>query len=339
MSDFGRQIISWYEANKRVLPWRSTRQAYRIWLSEIILQQTRVNQGLAYYERFVNAFPKVQDLANASEQEVLKLWQGLGYYSRARNLHFAAKQIVNDFNGVFPSNYKDIKSLKGVGDYTAAAIASFAFQLPHPVVDGNVYRLLSRYFNDDTAIDTGAGKKVFMQYAEELMLESEIDIYNQAIMEMGALVCTPKKPSCEECPLNASCAALKSNEVLELPVKSKKLKVTEKYMHYLVLKDEFYLLQKREDKGIWRNMYEFPLIETKSAVEGISEKVEEMGFALNKELYETKHLLSHQKLHVKFWSVTQLKEKVSHYIKADSLEEYPIPRVIDRFLEERELYE
>ncbi|MDX1445926.1 A/G-specific adenine glycosylase [Lishizhenia sp.] len=335
MSDFGRQIINWYEENKRVLPWRSTQEPYRIWLSEIILQQTRVAQGLSYYERFVKEFPEVKDLANASEQEVLKLWQGLGYYSRARNLHFAAKQVIDDFGGVFPSDYKSIKSLKGVGDYTAAAIASFAFHLPHPVVDGNVYRLLSRYFNDATPIDTTQGKKQFQSYADELMIPEEIASFNQAMMEMGAMVCTPKNPNCEQCPLQTGCIALQEGTQLELPVKSKKIKVQDRFLHYIVVDEQAYYLQQRDDKGIWRNMFEFPLIETKKAEETIEELAEEKGFEIKgRVMYETKHVLSHQKLHVKFWKASAKEDVLNNYIKVDHLEDHAIPRVIDRFLEE-----
>ncbi|SFT68413.1 A/G-specific DNA-adenine glycosylase [Lishizhenia tianjinensis] len=335
MSDFGRQIIDWYKENKRVLPWRSTQEPYRIWLSEIILQQTRVAQGLSYYERFVKEFPQVEDLANASEQEVLKLWQGLGYYSRARNLHFAAKQVVEDFGGVFPRDYKSIKSLKGVGDYTAAAIASFAFHLPHPVVDGNVYRLLSRYFNDDTPIDTTQGKKQFQAYADELMLTDEIADFNQAMMEMGAIVCTPKNPSCETCPLQNSCSALKEGSQLELPIKAKKVKVQDRFLHYIVVDANGYYLQQRDDKGIWRNMFEFPLIESQKEEEDISVLAKKEGFEiLGSPLYETKHILSHQKLHVKFWKAKADEAVLEKYIQVDHLEDHAIPRVIDRFLEE-----
>lgn len=335
MSDFGRQIIDWYKENKRVLPWRSTKEPYRIWLSEIILQQTRVAQGLAYYERFVKQFPQVEDLAAASEQEVLKLWQGLGYYSRARNLHFAAKQIVEDFGGEFPTSYKEIKSLKGVGDYTAAAIASFAFHLPHPVVDGNVYRLLSRYFNDDIPIDTTQGKKQFQAYADELMLKEEIADFNQAMMEMGAMVCTPKSPTCDVCPLQNSCLARKEGNALDLPVKSKKIKVQDRYLHYIVIEDDTYYLQQRDDKGIWRNMFEFPLLETQKESATIQNLAKEKGFEVKgSPIYETKHVLSHQNLHVKFWKAKAEKEILDQYIKVGHLEDHAIPRVIDRFLEE-----
>ncbi|WP_240612581.1 A/G-specific adenine glycosylase [Brumimicrobium salinarum] len=266
MHHFSLSIQVWYRQNGRILPWRATKNPYKIWLSEIILQQTRVEQGKAYYIKILKRFPKVEMLAAADEQEVLKLWQGLGYYSRARNLHAAAKQVVNDFEGVFPCTFKDILSLKGVGDYTASAIASFAFDLPHAVLDGNVFRLLSRYFNDPTPIDTTIGKKTFKQYVDELLDVNDPATFNQAIMEMGALVCKPKNPDCENCVLNSSCLAYNEGNPLTLPVKAKKVKVTKKYFHYFIYPSEYLQLIKRDDQGIWKNMYEFPVIETTGAM-------------------------------------------------------------------------
>ena len=207
MTDFSILIQAWYRQNKRDLPWRESKDAYKIWLSEIILQQTRVDQGLAYFEKFVHHYPTVFDLAAAPEDEVLNLWQGLGYYSRARNLHAAAQTVVNDFNGVFPADYKKILSLKGVGDYTASAISSIAFGLPHAVVDGNVYRVLARYLCNDTPIDSSKGKKDFKQIAQELLDEKHPGDHNQAVMELGALVCLPRNPQCEICPIRNTCMA------------------------------------------------------------------------------------------------------------------------------------
>ena len=336
MTDFHLLITRWYRQNKRDLPWRNTKNPYFIWLSEIILQQTRVVQGTEYYLKFIKNYPTVKDLAQAKEQEILNDWQGLGYYSRARNLHSAAKQIMDKHNGQFPSKYEDIKNLKGVGDYTSAAIASFAFDLPHAVVDGNVFRLLSRYFADDTPIDSSAGKKRFTTYANELKFDSEIGDFNQAIMEMGAIVCAPKKPNCLFCPLATSC---KSNELqtqLSYPVKKKKTKVTTRYLNYLVLDEPSYLIKKREGKGIWENMFEFPCIETDS--EALPEEIKVKArkkFDLSVSetpIVKDKHILSHQKLLVTFWLVSG-NPKDKNLIRVDNLENYPIPRVIDRFLE------
>lgn len=213
MQHFALLIQGWYRQNSRQLPWRNTRDAYKIWLSEIIMQQTRVEQGTKYYYRILEKYPTVYHLARGKEQEILRIWQGLGYYSRAINLHKAAQQIVTDFNGVFPNNYKDIISLKGVGEYTAAAISSFAFDLPYPVLDGNVFRVLARYFNDATPIDTAGGQKVFKIYANEVLNKEEPAEFNQAIMELGALVCKPKNPDCLNCPLKDTCMAFNEGEV------------------------------------------------------------------------------------------------------------------------------
>ena len=232
--NFAYKLLAWYHENRRILPWRDTHDPYIIWISEIILQQTRVVQGYDYFLRFMNRFPDVDALAAASEDEVLKCWQGLGYYSRARNLHAAARQIVEW--GGFPERYENIRQLKGVGDYTAAAIASFAFGLPHAVVDGNVYRVLSRYYGIEEPIDTGHGKKYFAAMAQELLPEGrEAADYNQAVMDFGAMQCVPKSPKCEDCPLVDGCAAFRDKKIQELPVKSRALTVTERYLHYMYI--------------------------------------------------------------------------------------------------------
>ncbi|MCW8941497.1 MAG: A/G-specific adenine glycosylase, partial [Flavobacteriales bacterium] len=233
--EFSQKLISWYKNNKRDLPWRNTINPYKIWLSEIILQQTRVNQGLSYYYKFIEHYPSVKDLANASEQEVLKLWQGLGYYSRARNLHATARIITENYDGIFPVDYKKILSLKGVGEYTAAAITSFAYNQPYPVVDGNVFRVLARIYGVDTPIDTPEGKKTFNGLANKLIDKKQAATYNQAIMEFGALVCTPKNPECENCIFNNICAALINQQIELLPLKSKKIKQTNRYFNYLII--------------------------------------------------------------------------------------------------------
>jgi A/G-specific adenine glycosylase len=339
MHDFSLSIRIWYRQNKRNLPWRETKKPYLIWLSEIILQQTRVVQGKSYYLKFVNRYPKISDLAQADEQEVLNLWQGLGYYSRARNLHFAAKQVVEDFNGEFPSTFEDIKRLKGVGDYTASAIASFAFDLPHAVVDGNVYRVLSRYFADDTPIDTTQGQKLFKAYAQELMGKEQPAEFNQAIMELGALVCTPKNPDCDNCPLQNNCAAFYKNEVLAFPVKAKKTKVTHKYFNYFVSSSNKLQIEKRKGKGIWQNMFQLPFIESEQPLNlketnGITEK--KWKIPTLKKITEYTHILSHQKIHATFWRIDSFITKDSELITVslDEIQEYPLPRLIDKYLEE-----
>lgn len=236
MTDFHRLIVEWYRLNKRDLPWRETQNAYFIWLSEIILQQTRVLQGMNYYLKFISHYPTVHDLANASEQDVLNDWQGLGYYSRARNLHFTAKLISTEMKGVFPSSFNEIKKLKGIGDYTAAAISSFAYNLPQAVVDGNVYRVLSRVFEVHLPIDSTQGKKFFADLAQELISLKEPAIHNQAIMELGAMQCLPVNPICHSCPLNSICLAFSNRTYKELPIKLKKVKVRNRYFHFLIFK-------------------------------------------------------------------------------------------------------
>jgi A/G-specific adenine glycosylase len=339
MQDFSLLIRLWYRQNSRPLPWRATKDPYFIWLSEIILQQTRVEQGRSYYEKFIKNYPFVEGLAKAEENEVLNLWQGLGYYSRARNLHFAAKQIVDDFKGEFPTTYKGIKSLKGVGDYTAAAIASFAFGLPHAVVDGNVYRVLSRYFADETPIDTSKGQKLFKAYAQELLSEKEPAEHNQAIMELGAMVCKPKNPDCLSCPINESCLAHRNNKMLNYPVKSKKVKVKNRYFNYLVAGDKNFQLEKRSVKGIWQNMYQFPLHESEKEL--TSEELRKVVKKKYKvvvldQIATYTHVLSHQKIYAIFWSVKGRVDAENEMlsIDIDDVDNYPLPRLIHRFLEE-----
>ena len=266
--NFGSIIIRWYNKNKRDLPWRETRNPYLIWLSEIILQQTRVEQGLSYYLRFAEKYPTVKSLAASKEDDVLKLWQGLGYYSRARNLHQTAKRIVDEFSGKFPTDYSSILSLKGIGDYTAAAIASFAYDQKYPVVDGNVFRLLSRHFEMKTPIDTSAGKKEFTEMADGLMMNYPPAIFNQAIMEFGAKVCRPANPDCLKCPLNATCFSFKNKTVHLFPIKKNKTKTKKRYFNYIVIGDKNkFFIKKRIEKDIWQGLYDFPLIETKKRID------------------------------------------------------------------------
>lgn len=263
MSFLSDILCAWYAREGRDLPWRETRDPYRIWLSEVILQQTRVQQGLAYYLRFTERFPDVRALAAASEEEVLKLWQGLGYYSRARNLHAAARQIVREFGGRFPDSYEQVRRLCGVGEYTAAAVCSIAFDLPCAVVDGNVYRVLARLFDLDTPIDTTAGRRVFAALAGELLDPSCPGRCNQAIMDFGALQCTPAQPRCGDCPLSERCAALAAGSVGERPRKRGRTKTRDRWFHYLHLTcDGQTSLRRREGRDIWQGLWEFPLIET-----------------------------------------------------------------------------
>lgn len=342
--NFTNELINWYSDNKRKLPWRETRNPYFIWLSEIILQQTQVKQGLPYYEAFVNEFPTVFELANATEERVLKLWQGLGYYSRARNLHASAKYIAFELNGVFPSTYEDIKELKGVGDYTASAIASIAFKEPTAVVDGNVYRVLSRFFGIHTPINSSQGIKEFKSLAQDLIDKESPDTFNQAIMEFGALQCKPKNPYCLVCPMQEGCAALQKNEIQKLPVKLKKTKVSKKYFNYLVCVDGNgnVLFEKRQGKGIWQNLYQFPLVESDKSLS--VEEFELLNFEttilkdtkFDYSLYNQNdkvHKLSHQHLHTKFW-IVEVKELLKNGVSSDRISDYPVPTLIGEFIEE-----
>lgn len=339
--NFGNNIISWYKINKRDLPWRLTSDPYKIWLSEVLLQQTRVDQGTGYYERFVEAYPTVQDLAAANEQQVLNLWQGLGYYSRARNLHFAAQQVVNEFRGVFPTSYKDILTLKGVGDYTASAIASICFLEEVAVVDGNVYRVLSRYFKIETPIDSSVGKKEFKEIAMNLIAGHNPNQFNQAVMELGALVCTPKKPSCESCPLSDSCLSFASNEMLLFPVKEKRIKQRLRHFNYLVIKQEdFFYIEQRVGKGIWENMFQFPLIETDMEMKTWVNTFN--GLVLEAVSVPVKHILSHQIIIAKFWEFTLVEASFipkENWIKVQlqDLENKPIPKLIENYISKLEL--
>lgn len=339
---FSKALIQWYLQNKRDLPWRNDTNPYTIWLSEIMLQQTRVAQGLPYFLRFTKAFPTVFDLANADEEEVLKLWQGLGYYSRARNLHKTAKHIAFEFNGEFPKTYKELLHLKGIGEYTAAAIASFAYNENVPVVDGNVFRVLSRYFDVETDIASTGAKKEFTQLAAAVLPKGQANLFNQAIMEFGALQCVPKNPDCGICVFNDSCLALQKKKVAKLPIKSKKTKVTNRYFNYLVFFDENEntVISKRTEKGIWHNLYEFPLLET------VSPETDETIIALLKNqnlianeiqeiaLYnpiEIRHKLSHQHLYIRFWKIS-VKGTLPNGIDWESAAKFPFPIIIYNFI-------
>ena len=340
--DFSNSLLSWYLQNKRDLPWRNTVNPYPIWLSEIMLQQTKVAQGLPYFLTFMEAFPTVLHLAQADEEQVLKLWQGLGYYSRARNMHKTAQLIAFELNGNFPNNYTDLIKLKGIGEYTAAAIASFAFNEVVPVVDGNVFRVLSRYLDVETDIASAPAKKEFSALAKELMPENNPAMFNQAIMEFGALQCVPKNPNCNNCIFNNSCAALQKKKVSELPVKLKKTKVTNRYFNYIVFLDNSNntIIKKRTEKGIWHNLYEFPVIEAeeeldfKTISKAIFEKFLDVSIdsisVYNPE--QIIHKLSHQKLHINFYRAS-VAEEINEGISLDLLKNYPFPIVIYNFIE------
>ena len=337
---FSNSLIHWYLQNKRDLPWRNTTDAYTIWLSEIILQQTRVAQGMPYFESFINAFPTVFDLADASEEQVLKLWQGLGYYSRARNLHATAKYVVEELNGIFPTYYNELIKLKGIGEYTAAAIASFSVNENVAVLDGNVYRVLSRYFNVHDDISISSTKKVFQELAKEVLPKKDAHIYNQAIMEFGALQCVPKSPNCAVCVLSASCAALQHRTVNILPIKSKKTKVTKRYFNYIVFEDinGNTSVNHRTEKGIWQNLYEFPVIESDSILsdEAIVESITEKHSNLNQitllPSFDIVHKLSHQTLYIRFVKV-QLTVALENSISILNIKKLPFPIVIHNFIE------
>lgn len=339
--NFTNLLLAWYLQNKRDLPWRKTTDAYPIWLSEIMLQQTRVAQGLPYFLNFMENFPTVFDLAKAKEEQVLKLWQGLGYYSRARNMHKTAQIIVSEFNGIFPNNYKELIKLKGVGDYTAAAIASFAFNEVVPVVDGNVFRVLSRFFDFETDISLPTAKKEFAVLAKKLMPKTNPALFNQAIMEFGALQCVPKNPNCEICIFSSNCAALQKKKVNQLPVKTKKTKIRNRYFHYLVFQDNDNKtkVNKRTAKGIWHNLYEFPVIETENLEiqETIITKIKADYIDLEITdvfVFEDPiiHKLTHQHLTISFYKVN-VSKKLEDGIDLKAIQQFPFPIVIFNFIE------
>jgi A/G-specific adenine glycosylase len=343
------KLIEWYKVNKRILPWRDLFDPYKIWISEVILQQTRVAQGLEYYNRFIRRFPDVKSLAEAEEQEVLKYWQGLGYYSRARNLHFAAKTIMNEHQGVFPENYDAILKLKGIGDYTAAAIVSFSWNMPYPVVDGNVFRFLSRLFAIDEPIDTGKGKKYFTALTEELMDKSQAGLFNQAMMEFGALQCIPVSPDCTVCPFEANCLACAGRSVSRYPVKQNKTKTKNLYLYYFHIHDSNHLyIKERSGKGIWQNLFEFPLIESDVSLdfEQLSQMPqfkewfrEESAYDFKQIIKKRKHILSHRVLYADFYEVyieKGLKILPGFIkIKEKELNKYPVHRLMQYYLEEK----
>ena len=336
---FHKELISWYMLNKRELPWRFTKDPYLIWLSEIILQQTKVSQGLSYYDSFSKTYPNVNLLADANQQDILNMWRGLGYYSRAINLHNTAKFIKSNYDGVFPDNYNDIIELKGVGDYTASAIASFAFDLPHAVLDGNVFRFLSRLFDISEPINSSNGKKQFGLLSKALLYKKDPATYNQAIMEFGALNCTPVNPSCNNCVLNFTCLSYKKDNVKERPVKIKKIKIKQRFfMFFINIENEFITIEQRTQKDIWKNLYQFPMIEfkDKTLFDSAIKEQKKRNVYLSKIIT---HKLTHQKIDSVFvinhnYVMPVLKNQKK--IKINNLSDFPMPRLLDVFLENNE---
>lgn len=317
--EFARVLLKWYQHHKRSLPWRDTRDPFRIWLSEIILQQTRVAQGLAYYNDFVKAFPTVQALASASEQKILRHWEGLGYYTRARNLHQSARMITKEMNGDFPNSYAQLLKLPGVGPYTAAAIASIAFDERVAVLDGNVYRVLSRIFGIDTDISSAGARNIFFDRAMALMPTSDPGDFNQAMMEFGALQCTPRNPACSQCPFASVCVARKSESVMNFPVKLKKPKITTRYLNYFVVASRKKVaLKQRTAADIWKGLYDFYLVETKKAVKPevalrMDKALRHAGLGVPVSLASVSHQLTHQKLCISFIGLDGPKENLTKF--------------------------
>ncbi|MBS1662682.1 MAG: A/G-specific adenine glycosylase, partial [Bacteroidetes bacterium] len=342
-------LLKWHKRkNNRSMPWKGEKNPYRIWLSEVILQQTRVEQGRSYYEKFVETFPTIHDLANAPEQQVFKLWEGLGYYSRCRNLIATAKKIDTEYKGNFPSTYEEILSLKGIGPYTAAAISSFAFRLPHAVVDGNVTRVLSRYFGDATPIDSTAGKKLFAKLADQLLDKDEPDIYNQAIMDFGATVCLPRNPLCTECVQEQDCQARKKGLTAKLPVKEKSIQKRQRWFYYFIveLPDNKVYIRQRSEKDIWEGLYEFVGWETDQATYINDIQIVELDFIrqlFGSQSLTVKHIsrlyrqeLSHQTIQGQFITVSLKKAPpaLKDWLLVDKqqLSDYPFPKFINAWL-------
>jgi A/G-specific adenine glycosylase len=342
--DFSAKIIDWYKKNKRDLPWRNTTNPYFVWLSEIILQQTRVNQGLSYFHSFKKEFPSLRKLASAEEDKILKVWEGLGYYSRARNMHFTAKYIIKNLGGNFPKKYEDLLTLKGVGPYTAAAIASFCFNEPKAVVDGNVMRVLSRFLGIYKPINSIEGQKDLNAAATILLNKRKSALHNQAIMEFGAIQCTPANPHCATCVLNTNCYAYANNKVKILPIKNKKKSIRTRYLNYFTIRyKNAIFLNKRLEKGIWKNLYELPLIESenqfdsdKELLKQIKTKFKTENILIVNKTPEITHNLTHQKLFIRFYLI-----ELSDYnflrknyicINSKNLNYYALPIVIRKYL-------
>ncbi|MVN90460.1 A/G-specific adenine glycosylase [Mucilaginibacter aquatilis] len=341
--NFANQLVQWYHENKRDLPWRHTTNAYIIWLSEVILQQTRVEQGLPYFNRFLAAYPTVTDFANASEDEILKLWQGLGYYSRGRNMLKTARLVRDEYKGNFPDTYQELIKLKGIGEYTAAAISSFAANEARAVVDGNVYRVLARYFGIDEPINSTKGKKLFQQLADEVLNKEQPGLHNQAMMEFGAVICKPKNPACGICMVRLGCEAFKTNATTQLPVKLKTVKVKERFFNYFLITDgNRILMNKRTGNDIWTGLYDLPLVETPTLPETheiVTLPQVKAYFGPKLEIEEAfglqKHVLTHQRLIVRFVKVKSkpvLFEPDWFYVDIEKLHKLALPKIIFKFL-------
>ena len=334
------ELLCWYQENQRVLPWRGTKDPYKIWLSEVIMQQTRVAQGTPYYLKFVEKYPTVLSLAAADEHEVLILWQGLGYYSRGRNLLKAARQVMTDFNGVFPQDYKDVIKLKGVGPYTAAAIVSIAFDKPHAVLDGNVFRVLSRIYGIETPINAPGAREIFQDYADKLLDKKNPGTFNEAMMEFGATLCLPNNPLCESCPVAKNCFAKKNNLQNVLPVKLALKKVKTRYLHYLfVNKDGQFVIRHRKPGDIWQGLYELPLVETRQEeILNLKKAADETGlkFSFLKPLKKMTHKLTHQRLEIMFYEADLISAINNETILTDAIgyKHYPLPKPLELFLKD-----
>lgn len=328
---FIHYILQWFYQNKRSLPWRNSRDPYKIWISEIILQQTRIAQGLHYFTRFISHFPDIDSLAKASEQDVLRLWQGLGYYSRARNLHKASKIIKEKYNGVFPDNFDELKKLPGIGPYTAAAISSICFKEAVPAIDGNAYRVYSRFFGIEDNIASGKSFKIFFDLGKSIIPKNEPGDFNEAIMELGATVCLPQKPICDICPLDTKCFALIYDKVQKLPVNKKEIKIANKSIDYFFIYfGNSFLIKHRNKKGIWKNMYDFP--ENNPSQFNLKPKLS----------YRVKHILTHQKIIISFYEIDAKKDFYNlaevlgcEIVDSSSINKFPLPKPIENFIANR----
>lgn len=340
---FAQRLMDWYHANSRPLPWRESNDPYLIWLSEIILQQTRVDQGLPYFERFRHQFPTVRHLAEATEEDVMKCWQGLGYYSRARNLHKTAKTVAYEHGGIFPDSYTGLLKLKGIGPYTAAAIASIAYGEAVPVVDGNVYRFISRYLAIDMPIGSPAAQRYFSEILLNYIPKGQASKFNQALMEFGALQCTPRNPLCETCPFRTDCTAYRQDQIDRFPVKGSKTKVKEVFYHFIVLeKGEKLWLTQRDDSGLWKKLWHFPMLETENELTEVevlhwvisSFQLKEHQL-IHKGKWKTLHLLSHRKIQARFWqfacSGTPDKKGIFEIDRQD-IDTYALPQIMVKYL-------
>jgi len=341
--NFSDELVRWYLKNKRELPWRDTTDAYVIWLSEIILQQTRVEQGMPYFYRFIEKYPDVKAFSEADEGDILNLWQGLGYYSRGRNMLKTARQVVELYDGEFPADYKQLIGLKGIGEYTAAAISSFSANEARAVVDGNVYRVLARYFGIEEPINSTKGKKMFQEIANDLLNREHPGLHNQAMMEFGAMLCKPKNPDCAICPVRTECYAFNNNAITILPQKIKKAKIRERFFNYLLVTDgDTVLMNKRDEKDIWANMYDLPLIETfsyvlPSEIATLPQAKELFGddIQIIKTFSTKKHLLTHQHIYTQFIQVNTKPVKLKKewfYIEVKDLKKLAFPKIIAIFI-------